>query len=296
MNEALKAYLKEALQIIEEHAYFQARVDWVKTTEKAFQASSTASTTSDLYPLIRSILTELKDSHSSLSPPDRELAIRAGDSEIQLPHGSRIENDFGYINVPRFTGNDIQAVLYASTLQSEIRRLDSKTTRGWIVDLCQNKGGNMWPMLAGIGPLLGDGVVGMFVDMKGRQTCWSYENGQALYDNEVVYELDHPIQLFHRLPPVALLTGSDTASSGEAIAVAFRKRPKSASFGQLTAGLSTANDAYALADGAVLYLPVALFADREGEVYGGPLEPDYPSDSSETALSDAVEWLRTQSS
>jgi len=31
---------------------------------------------------------------------------------------------------------------------------------GWIVDLRGNGGGNMWPMLAGVGPVLGEGVVG----------------------------------------------------------------------------------------------------------------------------------------
>jgi C-terminal processing protease CtpA/Prc len=36
--------------------------------------------------------------------------------------------------------------------------MDQGNLAGWIVDLRNNGGGNMWPMLTGIGSILGEGV------------------------------------------------------------------------------------------------------------------------------------------
>ena len=33
----------------------------------------------------------------------------------------------------------------------------------WIVDLRGNYGGNIWPMIAGVGPVLGEGIIGWIV-------------------------------------------------------------------------------------------------------------------------------------
>jgi hypothetical protein len=59
-----------------------------------------------------------------------------------------------------------------------------------------------------------------------------------------------------------------------AVAVAFRGRPNTRSFGKPTQGKSTANQGVPLKDGATLVVTVATFQDRRGNVYGGPIIPD----------------------
>ena len=56
---------------------------------------------------------------------------------------------------------------YAKTLQDSIRARDRVGLIGWIVDLRGNSGGNMWPMLAGVGPVLGEGVAGVLQPGRG---------------------------------------------------------------------------------------------------------------------------------
>jgi predicted enzyme related to lactoylglutathione lyase len=73
---------------------------------------------------------------------------------------------------------------------------------------------------------------------------------------------------------VAVLTDSLTASSGEAVAVAFRGRPNARSFGWPTTGVSSANRTVFLPDGARLYVTASVYADRTGRTYGGSLVPD----------------------
>ena len=74
--------------------------------------------------------------------------------------------------------------------------------------------------------------------------------------------------------PVVVVTGAKTASSGEAVAVAFRGRPHTRSVGQPTLGVSTSNQMYPLPGGAGLNLTTARFVDRTGRAYGDALVPD----------------------
>jgi carboxyl-terminal processing protease len=106
------------------------------------------------------------------------------------------------------------------------------------VDLRGNVGGNMWPMLAGIGPLLGEGDdLGEFMNTSGH-SVWVYrsgtaaevENGKLNAYPSVAGEPYHVAGL----PNVAVLIDRSTGSSGEAIAVAFRGRADTRFFGQHT--------------------------------------------------------------
>jgi hypothetical protein len=73
----------------------------------------------------------------------------------------------GYLLVPSFGGeesfNPEKAAGFAKQLNDHVRRLDEMGASGWIVDLRFNSGGDMWPMLAGVGPLLNGNRVGAFV-------------------------------------------------------------------------------------------------------------------------------------
>src|SRR5262249_27262645 len=83
--------------------------------------------------------------------------------------------------------------------------------QGWVVDLRGNIGGDMWPMLAGIGPILGEGGVGAFVG-KGDKRKWVYRDGRALEGEKVEMRATAPYQLKQADPPVAVLTDGQTAA------------------------------------------------------------------------------------
>ena len=113
--------------------------------------------------------------------------------------------------------------------------LAAQNPKGWIVDLRGNTGGNMWPMLTGIGPILGDGRVGSFVAADGNVT-WFYQDGKTGTRNPAGLETvsltleDAPV-LMTPSSPVAVLVDSSTASSAEAITIAFHGRPDTRFFG-----------------------------------------------------------------
>ncbi len=219
------------------------------------------------------------------------------------PSGELIEGLFSYVFLPEFSGNLEQETEFISALREIVVRLDSSNPRGWIIDLRTNMGGNMWPMLVGIGPILGGGLAGTFVDPCGQKLNWYYRNGEALLEDKVLAaDKEGGYVLKMQTPPAAVLTGKSTMSSGEAIMTAFRGRPNTRSFGVGTRGLSTANHPFNLSDGVKINLTVSVFADRTGQIYGGVIVPDEMVEAATTdgpieedlVIQAAIRWLSEQ--
>ena len=88
-----------------------------------------------------------------------------------------------------------------------------------------------------------------------------------------------------------MLTDCYVASSGEATTIAFRGRPNTRSFGTPTRGLSTANSAFAMSDGATLYLTGAVMADRNLVRFGIPVAPDEIINGPDATVQRAIQWI-----
>ena len=60
-----------------------------------------------------------------------------------------LEGNIGYLNIPGFLSTDQKVIdSFANQIHNAIRELDNKANiTGWIVDLRNNTGGNMWPMV-----------------------------------------------------------------------------------------------------------------------------------------------------
>lgn len=287
-----EAYLTAALDIMEQYSINRRKIDWAALRTMAFGRTAGAQTPADTYTAIRLALVQLGDRHSLFRPPEVTATIVAGGAPGSLPSGTMVYDRIADIVVPGFEGSADQATAYAEQAQTMIARLDQSQPCGWIVDLRDNPGGNMWPMLAGIGPVLGDGVAGAFVDLDGHRSEYSYEAGAAREGQNTAIKVDKPYQLHSLMPAVAVLTSSRTASSGEAITVAFRGRPHTRSFGRPTFGLSTGNRNFRLSNGAFIILTVTVFADRTGVQYGKEIVPDQIVWANPVEV--AAKWLLAQ--
>ena len=197
------------------------------------------------------------------------------------PTGIRLEGDIGYVELPGLGGGPL-AKTYADIAQGLIQEIDSVPVRGWILDLRRNTGGNMWPILAGIGPIVGEGVLGAYASKSGR-TEWTYAEGQAMVGGQVAASVTSPYKTAPPWPPVAVLTSGLTASSAEAVVVAFRGRAQSRTFGAPTRGVPPANTQKRLEDGALLVVTIMLGVDRTGKTYDDSIAPDEPV---------AIDWAK----
>jgi carboxyl-terminal processing protease len=327
------AFLDNAIDIMRQHALHGQGVDWEALRAEAFKRAGGAFNPIDTYPAIYWSLVQLGDpgSHLRLPPglyPDQIALLQQAEKEAtntapasartettvptaftsrRLPEGHIVTSqgkNFGYVVLPRCSAKDNDGLLlYAADVRRILTDLSAQNPKGWIVDLRGNTGGNMWPMLTGIGPILGDGVVGSFVAADGS-IPWFYQDGKTGTRNQAGLETvsltleDAPV-LMTPSAPVAVLVDSSTASSAEAITIAFHGRSDTRFFGSRTAGKSTAVQPFKLDDGAELYLTTAIDADRTGKQFPDGFTPDQvfpsttvmPAEGSDPVVLAAQTWL-----
>lgn len=150
----------------------------------------------------------------------------------------------GYVRVTSFGGTSDQALAFADAIQATIRAADHDSIVGWVVDLRSNGGGNMWPMIAGIGPIFGEGLAGYFIGPAGLESTWEYRSGASWSGGVRAQSVTMPYALRKERPKVAVLTDNGIGSSGEATLIAFLQRPNTRTFGTAPCGLSTANQGF----------------------------------------------------
>ncbi len=220
--------------------------------------------------------------------------------DFQAPSGRRLEGGIGYLEVPGVRGGP-KAAAYDDALHARLDEMDDGSLRGLIVDVRRNVGGSLWPMLAGIGPLAGDGQLGAFTSAKSGAD-WTYDatRGVATSASYELAKVEKPHALRADLP-VAVLTGPLTTGAGEAIVVAFSGRARTRRFGEGTRGLPTSNTQIPLADGALLVITVTVHADRAGKRYEEVIPPDeavttdwarFGADD-DPVIAAACRWLKT---
>jgi len=316
MDPLAEEYLAQAVDILETHSVKKHDIDWAVFRDATFREAEGALDPAGTYPAIISALERLDDNHSFFTPPggiapsgeplsapqsvETRLGAALYEGAPEDPVARLLDSGIGYLQVPPFSGGAEQASALVARYHELIEQVDaSASVCGWVVDVRGNTGGNMWPMVAGVGPLLGEGTVGHFVDADGYVSDWFIEDGRVGVDDFVLVEAPSTASFTRPFPTVAVLTDERTASAGEAVAIAFRGRPNARSFGAPTWGVSTANSAFPLSDGAVIVLTVATMADRSGTVYGSEvvpdvIVPDLDAPGIDAALAAATKWLETQ--
>jgi hypothetical protein len=288
---AAQRLLDSAIALVRTNALWRDTVTWSKVEPRVRAIAAGSTTTADVYPAIRALLTSLGDHHSFLMPPDATRQFQTGGAQNPRPEVRALADSIGYISVPAYSGDDGAAMKrYVVEVHDALTATAAKTSCRWIVDLRGNGGGNMWPMLGGLRPFLGEAGLGSFVGSKGPGPLWHARDVVDVPLTPALASLDSAY--------VAVLTGPRTGSSGEAVTISFIGRPRTRSFGLPTAGLSTANGEYSLPDSSMILLTVSVEADRNGKRYGGKIDPSEIVAADPTGgdaqLARATAWLRAQ--
>ena len=284
MADLAQSYLEEALAIIRAESV-RRDLDWDDICRDARERVSGDADLAACHAAIEELLAKV-DRHSRLRLPSR-ADDRAYPTVREHPTVRRA-GSIGILTLPSLAVVGPAANEYATIAHRALAF--ASDVEGWVVDLRANSGGNMWPMLVAAGPVLGDGIAGAFVSPEGRRNEWGYAHGSAfLAGKPTVVGVDDPARM-PQARPVAVLTSGATKSSGEAMAIAFRGRPATRSFGAPTNGTPTANQLFRLSDGAVLVLTVSFMSDRTGRVYDEPIAPDVALDPA-SAEAAALAWL-----
>ena len=281
------------------NAVYTPATGWKAVIVEARKVAVSASTPEGTYDPIRYVVEQLRqagDVHAAFFDPSQNKAYHrlvrsSGTAPTPPPAVSLLDRRLGVISLPGIISlpKTSSARRYARRGLLAISALERKDHPcGWIVDLRNDTGGDMGPMLLGVGPILGNGRLIRFTNRTSRRVFVSYRDGTLSYSGGYVVRAPVKVAPIAPAPPVAVLTGPMTISSGEAVTIAFRGRPHTRSFGLPTAGAPNSPVLYRLADGAAVRVSVWLDIDRQGHVYKRPIDPDVTSVDAEAA---AEKWL-----
>lgn len=289
MPKEVSDYISEVINLLEENSVNKNEIDWIKFENDVFKRTQNIRKIEDTYPAISYAIKKLNDNHSYFRPIT-ESEDNLEKKTLPTLADEITPDDIGYIRIPFCIGTESEYDDYISSIRNKIEKQSQKKLQGWIIDLRGNFGGNMWPMLLAIEPLIGNGTLGYFIDANKNSEAWKLIEGKAYIENKLIMEVQDFSKKDFSNQLLAVLTDNRTASSGEAIAVALKTRINSKSFGQPTFGVSTGCVAHEMTDGSVINLAESVFADRERTEYGSSIVPDFECEENQ-ALKEGIEWI-----
>lgn len=262
-----QAYGKFAIGHMENLGLYAQGEKWEREEAKALKEIKSAKTYEDTYDTLEKLVEVAGGKHSAFLTANQ---AKNDADENRLPQTKLLNSNILYLKVPTHTfGDSVNNRNYINRLDDTLAKKDFKAV---IVDLSDNHGGNMMPMLAGLSRILPEDTLFTFEDSAGNKTPVDAEE-----------ETDR-IKV-----PVALIINDQTASSAEMTVLAFQGLNNVKIFGKPSAGYTTSNTVVRLYDGALLQLTTGRVISRSGKVYENePIQPDVVTDD---ALSQAQTWL-----
>ena len=279
---SVNRYIKEFTDIVKQNSIYNNQLNWQKITQNINKLSGGLKTIGEAQFICGYVLDELRalgDYHSFLQPKVTAIVSAQKNTSPQKPSAKLLPNNIGYVYVPAFgSTSDTAGTNFAQNIQNMIRRLDSENDiKHWIVDLRENGGGNMYPMIAGLGPLIGNGNLGYFILPKSQDkvgVSWFYKDGCSGTNNNVLIRVPSTYKLKKSAPKIAVLIGPHTTSSGEMTAISFIGKPNIKLIGKPTGGYTTGNQGHKLSDGSYLYIASNYCTDRNNKKYIDKIQPD----------------------
>lgn len=256
--------------------------EWARARADAAERIGRAATHDEVDAILADALAVAGGKHSFML--DADEAQELVDSYIAPT--SSMDGCALTVTVPEFAGTAEQGQDYATALADA---LGAEGVCGVVVDLRDNGGGDMGPMLAGLSPLLPDGTVTSFV-IRGRTSDVTLKNGMISGGGTPT-----SVGARDKLDvPVAVLTSSTTASSGEQTLLAFRGLGNVRVFGAPTRGYASINQEYPLYTGRTMVLTTGTSQARTGERFGEePIAPDVETPPDEAPAA-AAEWIASR--
>ena len=270
-------YVKSSIRKIDNYA-LHADSDWSVERLTYLSEAKTIGNFDDAHRIVNSALAFAGGKHSTLLAPVTDTTSY----EEFAPEAYMLDGGIAYVKLPAHRGVKVSDAEYTHTVLDFLQsHLDAA---GVVIDLRDNRGGNMYPMISAVAPLLPDGALLKFMTRK-RTTPISLDyvvrsSGLNLAE----------ISRFPDTTPVAILINDWTGSSGEATLLCFRGLDNVRTFGIPTAGYASANLTFPMADGYLLLITTGCDVARTGEVFcDDPIAPDVET---EAPLEEGVRWIK----
>ena len=274
-----EGYVRYCVRYLGAAALYADTPEWKETKKEILAEARRIETMDEARQAVRKAARVAGGKHSTLIAPVKDTTSY----EEAAPETRMLEGGIAYLRIPAHTGVKVPDSLYTHSALDFLQ--GNRDAKGVVIDLRDNSGGNMYPMIAAVSPLLPDGGVISFKTRR-RTSSVSLES--------IVRRAGLSRSQTEKFPSstrVAILTNNWTGSSGEATLLCFRGLDNVRTFGSPTAGFASANIPVELADGYKLLITVGCDVARTGEIFcDDPIEPEV---NTATPLEDAVRWIQS---
>lgn len=311
-NDSVRLFVDSALNLMQRHSMFSARLDWKKIRSRTHVLATNASTYSEAGPALKFAFNQLGDKHGWLVLDDTDYRnprfkpdtgrvnanMKEAASKGPRIYIHRLSKYIAYISIPFFGGQSLDKMnAFAQRIQDSLCKVTDPDIRGIILDLRLNAGGNIYPMIVGIG-----NIYGKQPPAKNRSAVYEIKDNSLTLNDTLVVKLQSDCGDFSQLP-VAVITGPVTGSSGEFLAIAFSTRRNTRLFGERTAGYTTANNGFLLPGrNNGLVLGESYARDANGKIFTNGVVPtvlisggdDFFHPEKDRKIRAALAWLSKQ--
>ena len=288
LNDSVRVYIDSAINMMQRHSLYAEDLNWKVIRDSAHSMAARANTYEEAAPALQFAFNLLQDKHgwlvlggqSYVNPfmlRDNSRINEATLKKIKKPEvcSERLNKQVAYLSIPSFGGQTTVSMnAFAQKLQDSLCKVILPATKGLIVDLRLNGGGNMYPMIVGISNVLGNGKFIEFVNSRGEvdDSVEMKDFTLTLLDTMLI-RLQKNCGRLDRLP-VAVLIGPATGSSGEQLAIILSTRKNTILIGEPTAGYVTANNGFLLPGrNHAIVMGQSYTRDKNGQVYKANVAP-----------------------
>lgn len=305
---------------IKRNSIHRNSVNWVDIDKGFEKKLSLAKTDIDSMKSFIYVFDQLKDFHSSITYNGRQFSNfpEFEDSTLQylipLVNLSNQRNgiftakilpdNFLYLQVPGVQAWGDNVNDYAQKLSDTLCNYISSTTRGIVLDLRLNDGGQFTSMASGLSLLLGENYIGGGVNIELKEVNeFSIKRKNLWINKKQMTTVIHKKNIDLSKIPVAVLIGPNTRSSGSILAISFKGRDNTIIVGDSTAnGYTTGNDYFSFGSNLFLNLSTTFSIDRNNNVYKVSVPPDifmrgeddFNNIENDKKVKEAVKWLQNK--
>lgn len=232
------------------------------------------------YKSVQNALKDLNDNHSFLvnTHLKQNKYQKNVSQNIKEDYSIIIDHEIGIIYMPPVycdvsNENKNETFLneeWVKSFHEALKNNKQKVTKGWIIDLTKNSGGNMYPVIAALSYFYNKTSIGGFYSFgpEGEKvkTFLTFNGQSFLFNSEIglQYETQFPINQ-NKLPVVVLIDHA-TASSAEFLTLVLKRQDNVILMGQPTFGIATGNEVMSLPDNLGHYmLTVCYYLDNNDQ-------------------------------
>jgi carboxyl-terminal processing protease len=291
-------------------------VKWDSVKVLMYQRAQNAKSVQDLRESFETLLFSLNDKHGVFydaattsriagypAYEDSEISTRKefkGGQETKFDYRI-LHKNIRYIRLVGIpSGTDVQQ--QAEVIRHAVDSLSKEDAPYWIIDLRYAEGGDMNPFFAGMGPLLGEGLIATTIDNKRKiKDLYSVYNGKFYCNQVQVAKLPSSISDMRNVK-IAVLTSRYTSGAAEILALGFNGRKNTKLFGETTAGQIVGSHPVKISGTLVMSISETIYNDRKGKAYKDSLTPETSIEfipnvdvRHDKGITEATAWLTSDS-